>query len=116
MPDESWIEIGGVDEIPRQGARRVKRSGKPFPVAVFRTADDQVFALVNQCPHRGAPLSEGYVNGCTVACPLHGFIVDLESGNVLPPDEGRAPRISTQVIDGRVFLAAWAVSAPGGWE
>ena len=84
--------------------------------AFFRTADGWVFALVNQCPHRGAPLSEGYVNGCTVACPLHGFIVDLESGNVLPPDEGRAPRISTQVIDGRVFLAAWAVSAPGGWE
>jgi nitrite reductase (NADH) small subunit len=116
MPDQRWVEVGGLDDIPREGARRVKRAGKPFPVAVFRTADDQVFALVNHCPHRGAPLSAGVVRGCTVSCPLHGWVVDLETGKAQAPDEGLAPRIAVQMVDDRIYLAAWAVAAPGEWE
>jgi nitrite reductase/ring-hydroxylating ferredoxin subunit len=68
----------------------VKRRGKPYPVAVFRTADDRVFALVNHSPHCGAPLSEGVIRGCTVACPLHGWVMDPESGKALLPDDGAA--------------------------
>jgi nitrite reductase (NADH) small subunit len=116
MPDERWVEVGGLEDIPRQGSRRVKRLNKPHPVAVFRTADDRVFALINRCPHRGAPLSEGVIRGCIVACPLHGWVIDLESGKARAPDEGVAPSVAVQLIDGRVFLAAWAVSAPGEWE
>lgn len=116
MPDERWVEVGAVDDIPREGARRVKRTGKPHPVAVFRTDDDRVFALINHCPHRGAPLSEGVIRGCVVSCPLHGWVIDLESGKAQAPDEGGAAKIATQVVDGRVFVAAWAVSTPGGWE
>jgi len=116
MADQSWVEVGGLEDIPREGARRVKRVGKPHPVAVFRTADDRVFALVNRCPHHGAPLSEGYIRGCTVSCPLHGWVIDLESGKAHAPDEGAAASVAVQLIDGRVFLAAWAVGAPGEWE
>jgi nitrite reductase [NAD(P)H] small subunit len=115
MPDERWVEVGGLEDIPREGSRRVKRSSKPFPIAVFRTVDDRVFALVNRCPHQSAPLSEGTVRGCVVMCPLHGWVIDLESGKAQAPDEGAAGRVAAQVIDGRVFLAAWAVSAPAEW-
>ncbi len=116
MPDERWVEVGGIEDIPREGSRRVKRSaGKPFPVAVFRSADDRIFALVNRCPHQSAPLSEGTVRGCVVMCPLHGWVIDLESGKAQAPDEGAAGKVAVQLIDGRVFLAAWAVGAPAEW-
>jgi nitrite reductase (NADH) small subunit len=116
MSDERWVEVGGLEDIPREASRRVKRVGKPYPVAVFRTADDRVFALVNRCPHQGGPLSEGYIRGCTVACPLHGWVIDLASGKAQAPDEGAAASVAVQLIDGRIFLAAWAVGAPGAWE
>jgi len=116
MSDERWIEVGGLEDIPREGARRVKRQpGKPYPIAVFRTADDRVFALVNRCPHQSTPLSEGTVRGCVVLCPSHGWAIDLETGKAQAPDEGATGKIAAQLVDGRVFVAAWAVNAPAEW-
>ena len=106
MPAERWIEIGHLDDIPRRGARRVRGSASALPIAVFRTADDEVFALVDRCPHRGGPLSEGIVQGCAVACPLHGWVIHLASGEAEAPDEGRVPTIAVKLADGRIWLSA----------
>jgi nitrite reductase (NADH) small subunit len=98
-----WIAIGSLDDIPRRGARTVET---PLgPVAVFRTGDDAVFALVNRCPHRGGPLSEGIVSGHVVVCPLHNWTIDLESGRAAAPDQGCTPRLPVKVEDGRLWLA-----------
>ena len=99
---QNWIEIGRVDDIPRRGARTLNSA--QGPLAVFRTDDDEVFALVNRCPHRGGPLSEGIVAGKMVACPLHNWIIDLESGAAQAPDEGCTPRLPVRVVDGVVWL------------
>ncbi len=56
-----WIDVGLVADIPPMGARVVRSAGGD--IAVFRTADDQVFALYDRCPHKGGPLSEGIVHG-----------------------------------------------------
>jgi nitrite reductase (NADH) small subunit len=98
-----WIDIGRVEDLPRRGAR-VLRGSNP-PVAVFRTAEDEVFALVNRCPHRGGPLSEGIVSGRTVACPLHNWVIDLASGAARAPDIGCAPTVPVMVVEGRILLA-----------
>ena len=98
----AWIEIGGLSDIPRRGARRVSLSG--IQVAVFRTADDEIFALVDRCPHRGGPLSEGIVSGRTVACPLHNWVIELESGEAKAPDVGCAPSIPVKLVGDRIFL------------
>jgi nitrite reductase (NADH) small subunit len=97
-----WIEIGRLTDIPRQGARTVATAHGP--VAVFRSADDQLFALVDRCPHRGGPLSEGIVHGHQVTCPLHSWVIDLGSGNAVAPDQGCAPKIPVKLVDGRVWL------------
>jgi nitrite reductase (NADH) small subunit len=99
----AWIEIGAVAEIPRLGSRVVRREGGN--IAVFRTAEDEVFALLNRCPHKGGPLSEGIVYGRTVACPLHNWCLDLETGRVRDPDEGCAHPFPVRVEDGRVWLS-----------
>ncbi len=115
----AWIEIGRVDDIPRRGARRVRSDGAP--IAVFRTAEGEIFALVDRCPHRGGPLSEGIVSGRTVACPPHNWIIDLDSGAAVAPDIGCAPRVAVTVVGDRILLAASAFvgNAAGGaacWE
>src|SRR5215467_14470868 len=113
MSAEGWIEVGNLDDIPRRGARRVTRSGAALPIAVFRTADDEVFALVDRCPHRGGPLSEGIVQGCAVACPLHGWVVNFASGAAEVPDEGSTRTVPVRLDGGRIWLQTPAVEAFG---
>ena len=98
-----WIEIGTLQDIPRQGARVVRTA--LGDIAVFRTADDEVFALRDHCPHKGGPLSQGIVSGHKVACPLHDWKIALDSGRAVAPDEGCAARFPVQVDGGWVSLS-----------
>jgi nitrite reductase (NADH) small subunit len=111
MAQDRWVEIGRLEDIPRRGARRVTGPPGSAAIAVFRTADDAVFALRDRCPHRGGPLSEGIVQGRAVACPLHGWIIALESGAAEAPDEGCAPTVAVRLVGDRIFLAGSALAA-----
>lgn len=97
-----YYDICAIDEIPRLGSRIV--AAPAGDIAVFRTADDRVFALNDQCPHKGGPLSQGIVHGDRVACPLHGWLIQLESGAAVAPDEGCVKRHEAKVENGRVLL------------
>ncbi len=118
MASTRWIEIGRLEDIPRRGARRVTRSSGSSAIAVFRTAEDAVFALVDRCPHRGGPLSEGIVQGCAVACPLHGWVIALDSGRAEAPDDGCAATVAVKLVRGRILISASALGADAGrrWE
>ena len=105
-----WVEIGRLGDIRRLGARRVWLDDAP--VAVFRTADDEVFALIDRCPHRGGPLSEGIVSERSVTCPLHNWIVELPTGCARGPDEGATLAIAVKLIGDRIFLAACTDQTP----
>jgi nitrite reductase (NADH) small subunit len=97
-----YVDIGSLDDIPRQGARVVKTP--QGCVAVFRTMDDRVFALFDRCPHKGGPLSEGIVHGDRVTCPLHNQVFDLNTGIAQGVDEGSVPVWHVRVEAGRIFL------------
>jgi nitrite reductase (NADH) small subunit len=98
-----WTFVCRVEDIPRLGARRVARSAGP-EVAVFRTEDDRVFALLDRCPHKGGPLSQGIVFGTSVACPLHNWTIGLDDGCARAPDVGCAVAFATQVQGDAVHL------------
>ena len=100
---EDWIEVGRMEDIPRQGARVVRC--EQGDIAVFRTVDDEVFALRDRCPHKGGPLSQGIVHGTRVACPLHDWKIHLDSGLAVAPDEGCAARFPVRLEGGRVWLS-----------
>ncbi len=104
-PVPDWKPICQVDDIPPLGARRVARP-QGIAVALFRTADDQVFALLDQCPHKGGPLSQGIVFGQSVACPLHNWTVGLADGCARAPDVGCTVPFSVRIDAGRVHLDA----------
>ena len=106
-----WLDIGWLDQIPVRGSRTVTVAGGE-EVAVFRTADNRVFALANRCPHKGGPLSEGIVHGRKVACPLHNWIINLEDGEATGPDKGCARSFPVKLENGRVYLDMSVAAAP----
>lgn len=98
-----WKVICRVEDIPVLGARRVARK-TGIEVAVFRNSEDKVFALLDRCPHKGGPLSQGIVYGESVACPLHNWSIGLNDGCAKAPDEGCTQRFSVRVENGQVAL------------
>ena len=100
-----WKLICRVEDIPVLGSRRVQRP-QGMDVALFRNDADQVFALLDRCPHKGGPLSQGLVFGTSVACPLHNWTISLEDGVAKAPDHGCATRFAVKVADGAVHLDA----------
>ena len=98
-----WKKICLVTDIPVLGSRRVARPAG-MDVAVFRNDQDQVFALLDRCPHKGGPLSQGIVFGTSVACPLHNWTIDMQGGCAKAPDEGCTPKFNCKVEAGVVFL------------
>jgi nitrite reductase (NADH) small subunit len=98
-----WIRICSLDDIPVLGARVVR--DYEADVCVFRTEQDEVFALRDQCPHKGGPLSQGIVHGRSVTCPLHNWKIDLASGEALAPDTGCTRSFDVRVENGEVLIA-----------
>lgn len=102
---EQWKMVCRVEDIPVLGARVVERQIKP-DVAIFRNSENKIFALLDQCPHKGGPLSQGIVFGERVACPLHNWNIELPTGCAVTPDEGCTRRFNLKVEDDQVFLDA----------
>ena len=98
-----WIEIGALKDIPRLGSRVVRTAAGN--IAVFRTENDEVFALDDRCPHKGGPLSQGIVHNKRVTCPLHNFVIELETGRAVAPDEGCTHSHRAKVENGMVWLS-----------
>jgi nitrite reductase (NADH) small subunit len=98
----AWIDIAALNDIPQRGARVVKT--QLGCVAVFRTGADEVFALNNACPHKAGPLAEGIVHGKSVTCPLHNWVISLETGEAQGADTGRVLTYPVRVDAGRVLL------------
>ncbi|MET0250303.1 MAG: nitrite reductase small subunit NirD [Sphingobium sp.] len=99
-----WIDIGTLEDLPVRGARTVQLPGEK-EIAIFRTGDDHVFALVNECPHKKGPLSQGIVHGHSVACPLHNWNIALKTGHAQGSDEGCTPTIAVRQEAGRILIA-----------
>ena len=96
--------VCSLEDIPRLGSR-VIRTQAHGDIAVFRNAEDEVFALADKCPHKGGPLSQGIVHGRRVTCPMHGWNLQLESGEAVAPDVGHCGTFEVKVEDGQGFLA-----------
>ncbi|WP_417719628.1 nitrite reductase small subunit NirD [Salipiger sp.] len=110
-PDtRSWRLVGSVDDIPARGARCVKAGA--MTIALFRTADDRIFALEDRCPHRNGPLSQGIVHDGCVTCPLHNWVISLETGTAQGADRGQTAAFPVR-LDGRdIYLNLFPADFP----
>jgi nitrite reductase (NADH) small subunit len=99
-----WIDVGTLESIPVRGARVVKTPAGC--IAVFRTAEDQAFAIDDRCPHKGGPLSNGIMHGTSVTCPLHNWVINLASGMAEGADTGEVRTYALKIEAGRILLDA----------
>lgn len=105
----NWIAIGSISDIPSRGARCVTTPhGR---IGVFRTVDDEVFAIEDRCPHKGGPLSQGIVHGAAVTCPMHNWTIALETGQATGADEGSVKTFPVKVEHGQIYIGLEAAIA-----
>jgi nitrite reductase (NADH) small subunit len=83
--DTEFVAVARLMDLPATGGLDVMVGGQK--ITLFKTKDG-VFATDGICPHRGGPLSAGWVEAGKVFCPLHGWEFDLRTG-VCPTREDR---------------------------
>lgn len=98
---ERWFAVGNMGDIPRRGARCVRHGDKT--IAIFRTLDDRIYALEDKCPHRNGPLSQGIVHDGCVTCPLHNWVIALDTGQAQGADVGSTPTYPVK-LEGQTIL------------
>ena len=99
----NWKQVATLEDIPPLGSRVIKSADGD--IALFRTADNEVFALLDKCPHKGGHLSQGIVFGKKVACPMHNWHIQLEDGNAVAPDVGCARNYPVKLEGNAVFIS-----------
>ena len=77
-----WVRVTFCDSIPLREGRAVTLGGRE--IAIFNLGD-RFIATDNRCPHQGGPLSDGFVAGDAIVCPLHAWKVQLATGTVERP-------------------------------
>lgn len=105
---ENWVEIGSINDIPLRGARCVNHGD--MTIAIFRTSDDKIFALEDKCPHKNGPLSDGIVHDGCVTCPLHNWVISLETGQAQGADKGQSLSFPVQMNGSKILLSLSAKS------
>ena len=96
------IRVGGAGEVPSGGLRLVEAEDRRV---VLARVGDAVYACDDACAHQGGPLSQGRLSGHRLACPWHGWMYDVRTGDCVFP--GRGARVTTypvRVEDGVLWL------------
>ena len=104
MPEATnWIKVAEVGDIEDEEAIVYTHNEKE--IAIF-FVNGEYFATSNLCTHETARLSEGYVDGATIECPLHQGVFCLRSGKALEaPAEQPINTYPIKVEDGGVFIS-----------
>ncbi|HTM04050.1 MAG TPA: Rieske 2Fe-2S domain-containing protein [Vicinamibacterales bacterium] len=112
MNDRRWIRVTALENLPLREGRAVLLGD--VEVALFNLGPStelgarvRVLATHNECPHQGGPLCDGIVTGDSVVCPLHAWKVNLASGEVERPANGRDHCVETyptRIEDGIVMV------------
>jgi nitrite reductase/ring-hydroxylating ferredoxin subunit len=101
-----WVDVAAESDLTERKPARVAVDDS---VVLLLKADDEVFAIGNQCTHQGAGLDKGVVKIAgsvrTVTCPAHGSTFRLDDGKVMrPPATKPVPVYDVKVEDGRVYV------------
>ncbi|HEY2171324.1 MAG TPA: DUF2231 domain-containing protein [Candidatus Angelobacter sp.] len=72
---------------------------------VVGRCSEGLFAFSDRCTHKGGPLSDGALIGCTVQCPWHGSQFDIRSGRVVAgPAQEKIEVYAIKISDGEVYV------------
>jgi nitrite reductase/ring-hydroxylating ferredoxin subunit len=74
-----FVPVANLDDVPVGTSLGVTVEGRE--VALFN-AGGTIYALENYCPHQGAPLVGGWIEGTTITCPWHAWCFNLTDGSM----------------------------------
>lgn len=101
MKHGEFIRVCALDEVPAGEARAFNVEG--YDIAIFNTGDE-LYAIENRCPHMGAELAEGEMIDRTVCCHEHGWVIDLETGEVVDQEDSGVATFPVQLRDGAIWV------------
>ena len=97
-----FVMVARLAELPDNGGLEVRVAGRT--IGLFKS-EGEVFAIDNECPHRGGPLHEGLLEGCEVVCPWHGWTFHLKTGECTFVQGIRVAGYPVRVEDGKVLVS-----------
>jgi len=80
--DGDWVRVAGRGDLASGEVIGVEAGGRS--IAIY-DSDEGLFATDNICTHAYACLSDGWLDGQTIECPLHAARFDIRTGKVLDP-------------------------------
>ena len=95
------VKVANKSEVKEDQGKLVNVNGKEL--ALFNIKGE-FFAIENICPHRGGPLSEGFLEGNNVNCPWHGWQFDVKTGQNIMPGIGKLNTYKVLVEGEEVFI------------
>ena len=97
----TWQRLCRIDEIPSDDVLPLEVGGRPLAVCAV---EGGYFAFHDRCTHEDVSLSNGFLEGCEIECPLHGSRFDLRSGKCLSPPATDDLRVyATKVEEGALY-------------
>lgn len=107
------ITVPLLDVLPGQILAVPVREGLTLAVCEY---DGGWHAVDNRCPHRGAPLCDGALNGEWMVCPLHHFKFSLKTGRCFMPRHLMLKRFPVERVGDelRITVDEAAAAAPAG--
>ncbi|POX42716.1 bifunctional 3-phenylpropionate/cinnamic acid dioxygenase ferredoxin subunit [Streptomyces sp. Ru73] len=98
-----------LSDIPRGESYRLETVP---PVAVFHTEDGELYAIDDTCTHQDASLSDGWLEGREVECPLHASKFDLRTGAADAPPAKRPVRTHQVLVEDDMVWVALSEAPP----
>src|SRR5262245_41086553 len=89
----AWHPVRRSEEVAADGVVGVRLLGEQWAVG---RAGGELFALLDRCPHRMAPLSAGCIVDGSLQCPYHGYRFDASGTCVMIPALGEGSHIPSK--------------------
>ena len=102
--DDHWNSVGTRDQA--EPDTPLAASVGELKIGIYDVAGT-LYAIEDICPHAHAHLSEGFVEGCEIECPLHGAVFDVTTGKHLRGEPcGDVKTFPVRIVDGRIEVQA----------
>ncbi len=97
-----WVRLCGVEEAPAEG-KLAAAEARGVAICLARVRGE-LAAVDNVCPHRRAPLAEGWLEGDKLVCPWHSWSFDVRSGLAEYPAGEKVEVFALKVEGGDVLV------------
>ena len=100
----TWITVATLSDVPRGSTRLVEADGEPI---CLYNLDGAICATQDRCTHAESSLSDGFIVGDAIECPLHQALFDIRTGKVMSPPatvDLRVYRVDVRGDDIRVLI------------